>query len=50
MEARKVEIHAKFADTSLSSEKIQELSVELSKIEADIEVKEEQWLELSEFV
>jgi ATP-binding cassette subfamily F protein uup len=50
MEARKVVIHEKFSDTSLSSEKIQELSVELSKIEADIEVKEEQWLELSEFV
>lgn len=49
LEARKVEIHSKFGDTSMSSEKIQELSIELSKIEEDIEAKEEKWMELSEF-
>ena len=49
LEARKVVIHSKFGDTSMSSEKIQELSIELSKKEEDIEAKEEKWMELSEF-
>ena len=48
-EQRKKEIEALFQDPELSSEKIQDLSIELGSIEKIIEEKEDRWLELSEF-
>jgi ABC transport system ATP-binding/permease protein len=49
MESRKDEIHEKFNDTSIGSEEIQKLSVELNTIEQELEELENRWLELSEF-
>ena len=49
LEKRKAAIHDKFTDTSITTEDIQELSKELSEVEAELEIKEDQWLELSEF-
>ena len=50
LEKRKSEIEQIFLDTSLSSEEIQKLSIELGEIRNEIETKEMRWLELSEFV
>jgi len=50
LEKKKKALEEKFYDTSLSQDQINELSKELSDIEALIEEKENRWLELSEFV
>ncbi len=50
LESRKTEIHQLFGDTSISADKITELSKELASIEEELEEKEMSWLELSEFV
>ena len=49
LENRKTAIHEQFNDTTLTSDRIQELSIELSKIEEELDEKEMAWLELSEF-
>ena len=49
LEQKKNEIEQKFLDTSLSSQEIEKLSIELGEIKNDIEIKEMRWLELSEF-
>jgi ATP-binding cassette subfamily F protein uup len=49
IEAKKVKIHEQFNDTTLEGSKIQELSIELGNLEAEIETLEDRWLELSEF-
>jgi len=49
LETKKAEITEKFNDTSLSSEEIQKLSIELGQINQSIDEKEMRWLELSEF-
>ena len=48
LEKRKSEIEAKFNDTNLSVENIKKYSNELQNIQANLEEKEMQWLELSE--
>ena len=50
LEAKKVETQHKFADSSLSGEKIDKLSIELKEIEAAIEAKTERWFELSALI
>jgi ATP-binding cassette subfamily F protein uup len=50
LEKRKAEIHEAFNDTSLSSDRITELSKELSEVEEELEEKEMAWLELSEYL
>ncbi|GGW33579.1 ABC-F family ATP-binding cassette domain-containing protein [Arenibacter certesii] len=47
LEEKKVEIQHKFTDTTLSGDKITELSIQLGEIENDIEKKSERWFELS---
>lgn len=49
IESRKAVIHEKFNDTSLDGEAIQKLSIELAKLDEDLEEAEFRWLELSEF-
>ena len=49
LEKKKKTLEEKFYDTSLSQDQINDLSKELSDLEALIEEKENRWLELSEF-
>ena len=49
LEAQKAEITAQFNDSSLPSEEIQNLSIELGRINQLIDEKEMRWLELSEY-
>ena len=49
LENKKMEIAEAFNDTSLTPEKIKELSLELGEIQNKIEAAENRWLELSEF-
>lgn len=49
LENKKTEIAESFNDTSLTPEKIKELSLELGEIQNKIETAENRWLELSEF-
>jgi ATP-binding cassette subfamily F protein uup len=49
LEQKKNEIEQKFLDTTLSSQEIEKLSIELGEIKNEIEIKEMRWLELSEF-
>ncbi len=49
LEKRKTEIHEKFSEPTITSDDIQKLSKELTKIEAELEEKEEQWMELAEY-
>jgi ATP-binding cassette subfamily F protein uup len=44
---QKTELESKFLDTTLSGEKINELSIKLQEISLQIEKKEERWFELS---
>ena len=48
LEERKKEITAAFNDTSISTEKITELSKELSNVNDELEEKEMRWMELAE--
>ncbi|MCG8327188.1 MAG: ABC-F family ATP-binding cassette domain-containing protein [Chitinophagales bacterium] len=48
LEERKKEITAAFNDTSISTEKITELSKELSNVNEELEEKEMRWMELAE--
>ena len=48
LEDKKKSIEKKFEDTTLSMDKIQELSKELQGINEELEVTENEWLELSE--
>ncbi len=48
LEKQKTEITDKFNDPNLSSEEIQELSIELGRVKQLIDEKEMRWLELSE--
>lgn len=50
MEKRKSEIEKAFQDPELSNSQIQELSKEMGEIEKALTVKEDRWLELSEFM
>jgi len=47
MESKKVTLQEKFADTSLSGEKIASLSIELGELSDAIDKKTERWFELS---
>ncbi|SMC84151.1 ABC-F family ATP-binding cassette domain-containing protein [Cellulophaga tyrosinoxydans] len=47
LEQKKVDTQQKFADTSLTGEQIDKLSIELKEIEETIEAKTERWFELS---
>ena len=47
LETKKEETQHKFADTSLTGEQIDKLSITLKEIEGTIEVKTERWFELS---
>ena len=47
LESRKAEITERFNDTSLSTDKLMELSTELESINTQIEEKEEEWLVIS---
>ena len=47
LEQKKVDTQQKFADTSLTGEQIDKLSIELKEIEETIETKTERWFELS---
>ena len=47
MESKKVELQAKFADTSLSGDEIASLSIELGELSDTINTKTERWFELS---
>jgi ATP-binding cassette subfamily F protein uup len=49
LEARKAEITAFFESGSSDADKLQELSAEIEKVQAELEKKEMRWLELSEF-
>jgi len=49
LENKKTEIAEAFNDTTLTPEKIKELSLELGDIQNKIEEAENRWLELSEF-
>ena len=49
LEKEKEELELKFGDTSLSPEKITEMSIRLGEVRNEIETKENRWLELSEF-
>ena len=46
-ESKKVELQAKFADSSLSGEEIAALSIELGELSETINQKTERWFELS---
>ncbi len=48
LEAKKATVTAKFSDGSLSAADISKLSIELGKIQDDLETKELRWLELAE--
>jgi len=48
LEDKKKNIEKQFEDTTLSMDKIQELSKELQSINEDLETAEDEWLELSE--
>lgn len=50
LEKRKTEIENSFSDTTLSGDKISELSTELGTIQKSIEEKEDRWLELSQYI
>jgi ABC transport system ATP-binding/permease protein len=50
LEEKKAEITAKFDDTSLSPDKIMELSKELDKIQTQLDEKEEKWMELADLM
>ncbi len=50
LETRKEEITALFSDPDLDSSKIADLSKEIQAIESSLEIKEERWMELSEFL
>lgn len=50
LEERKAEITSKFEDSSLSPEKIIELSKELDSISSQLEEKEEKWFELADII
>jgi len=50
LEEKKAEITAKFDDATLSPEKIMEFSKELDKIQAQLEEKEEKWMELADLM
>ncbi len=50
LEKRKKEIETLFMDTTISGDKITELSQELGTIQKSIEEKEDRWLELAEFI
>ena len=47
LEQKKVDTQQKFADTSLTGEQIDKLSIELKEIEETIEAQTERWFELS---
>ncbi|MGP1990659.1 ABC-F family ATP-binding cassette domain-containing protein [Zobellia laminariae] len=47
LEAKKVKVQNQFADSSLSGEEIDKLSIELKEINEAIEAKTERWFELS---
>jgi len=47
LEAKKADIHKLFESGNLESDKINELSIDLGKIDNEIEEKEERWMELS---
>ncbi len=47
MEAKKAELQAKFADTTLSGDEIASLSIELGELSDSIDTKTERWFELS---
>ena len=49
LEKEKEAVEGKFSDTTLSPEKITELSIRIGEIKNEIEAKENRWLELSEF-
>jgi len=50
LETRKEEITAEFSNPNLDGEAIEKLSREIQEIENKLEVKEERWMDLSEFV
>jgi len=47
LESKKVELQAKFADSSLSGDEIAALSIELGELSETIDKKTERWFELS---
>ncbi|WP_400072692.1 ABC-F family ATP-binding cassette domain-containing protein [Zobellia russellii] len=47
LEAKKVQVQNKFADSSLSGEEIDKLSIDLKEVNEAIEAKTERWFELS---
>ena len=49
LEQEKTNLETKFGDTTLSPDKITEMSIRLGEIKSEIETKENRWLELSEF-
>jgi len=49
LEARKAEITAFFESGSSDAQKLQDLSIEMEKLVAELDEKEMRWLELSEF-
>ncbi len=49
LEQEKEKIETQFSDTSITPEKITEMSIRLGEIRNEIEEKENRWLELSEF-
>jgi ATP-binding cassette subfamily F protein uup len=50
LEEKKLTLSEEFNDPSLTPEKIQSLSIELSQIQKSIEEKEERWFELAELI
>ena len=50
LENRKSKIEEDFRHNAVESTKIDELSIELSKIQTQIDQKEMRWLELSEWL
>lgn len=50
LESKKIQIENKFMDSTLSVEKITELSQELNKLKDKLETKETEWLELAEII
>ena len=50
LEQEKSKLETQFGDTTLSPEKITEMSIRLGEIKNEIETKENRWLELSEFI
>jgi len=49
LEKEKTKLETQFSDTTLSPEKITEMSIRLGEIKNEIDDKENRWLELSEF-